>query len=161
MRDHRLTAQSTPPRPGGTGGRAQGSGAARRRSRARPPGEHGGQLVEFGLLVLPLLTILLGIVEGSRYLFTYNQLNDAVRAGAAYAVRAETLSTPNDSNVRREALRAIVAIPGPITLTTTTGTHSTTGDAYVEVSASTVFTPVVSLVPFRGTLQAHTRAFKP
>jgi Flp pilus assembly protein TadG len=46
----------------------------------------GATTVEFALVLLVFLTFLLGIVDFSRMLFTWNAANEATRAGARYAV---------------------------------------------------------------------------
>lgn len=72
----------------------------RAHARSRPPlgrtrrARHRGQaLVEFALIVPVLLLILLITIDFSRLIFTYIQINNAAREGAAYAI-----TQPNDFN---------------------------------------------------------------
>ncbi len=46
----------------------------------------GATAVEFALVLMLLLTFMLGVVDFSRMLFTWNAVNEAARAGARYAV---------------------------------------------------------------------------
>ena len=48
--------------------------------------QHGAAVVEFALVLLIFLMFLLGIVDFSRLLFTWNAATEATRAGARYAV---------------------------------------------------------------------------
>jgi Flp pilus assembly protein TadG len=48
--------------------------------------ERGATTVEFALVLILFLTFLLGIVDFSRMLFTWNAAGEATRAGARYAV---------------------------------------------------------------------------
>lgn len=48
--------------------------------------QSGATAVEFALVLLIFLTFLLGILDFSRMLFTWNAANEATRAGARYAV---------------------------------------------------------------------------
>lgn len=57
----------------------------------------GATTVEFALVLLVFLTFLLGIVDFSRMLFTWNAANEATRAGARYAVVCD--DTANSAQV--------------------------------------------------------------
>jgi Flp pilus assembly protein TadG len=48
--------------------------------------QRGSTIVEFALVLLIFLMFLLGIVDFSRMLFTWNAATEATRAGARYAV---------------------------------------------------------------------------
>ena len=48
--------------------------------------QSGATAVEFALVLLVFLTFLLGILDFSRLLFTWNAATEATRAGARYAV---------------------------------------------------------------------------
>jgi len=48
--------------------------------------QRGATMVEFALVLLVFLTFLLGIVDFSRMLFTWNAATEATRLGARYAV---------------------------------------------------------------------------
>lgn len=57
----------------------------------------GATTVEFALVLLVFLTFLLGVVDFSRMLFTWNAANEATRAGARYAVVCD--DTANSTQV--------------------------------------------------------------
>lgn len=48
--------------------------------------QRGATLIEFALVLLVFLTFLLGIIDFSRMLFTWNAATEATRLGARYAV---------------------------------------------------------------------------
>jgi Flp pilus assembly protein TadG len=48
--------------------------------------QHGATAVEFALVLLVFLMFVLGIVDFSRMLYTWNAATEATRAGARYAV---------------------------------------------------------------------------
>ena len=58
--------------------------------------QRGQTLVEFALAALLFLTLILGIVEFGRALWTWNTIVEATRAGARYAV----VETPTAANVK-------------------------------------------------------------
>jgi len=57
--------------------------------------QRGATAVEFALVLLIFLTFLLGIVDFSRMLFTWNAANEATRAGARYAVVCDDTTKAN------------------------------------------------------------------
>jgi Flp pilus assembly protein TadG len=57
----------------------------------------GSTIVEFALVLLIFLMFLLGIVDFSRMLFTWNAATEATRAGARYAVVCD--DTANQASV--------------------------------------------------------------
>ncbi len=79
--------------------------AARARSRpaGRRHGAHGQALVELALITPVLLLLLLVAVDFGRLFFTYIQLNNAAREGAAYGAASPTDTSGIGAAVRREA----------------------------------------------------------
>ncbi|MBT9476797.1 TadE family protein [Polaromonas sp.] len=59
--------------------------------------QSGATAVEFALVLVIFLTFLLGILDFSRMLFTWNAANEATRAGARYAVVCD--DTENSAQV--------------------------------------------------------------
>lgn len=59
--------------------------------------QRGATAVEFALVLLLFFMFLLGILDYSRMLFTFNAANEATRAGARYAVVCD--STANEAQV--------------------------------------------------------------
>ena len=57
--------------------------------------QRGATIVEFSLVLIIFLTFLLGVLDFSRLLYTWNVTNEATRAGARYAV---VCAAPADSS---------------------------------------------------------------
>lgn len=57
--------------------------------------EHGATTVEFALVFLMFLMFLLGVLDFSRMLYTWQGANEATRAGARYAV---VCAAPGDNS---------------------------------------------------------------
>jgi hypothetical protein len=66
--------------------------------------QSGATTIEFALSFVLLLTFLLGIVDFSRMLFTWNAANEATRAGARYAVVCDNTSTSAAVLARMQAM---------------------------------------------------------
>lgn len=64
----------------------------------------GATTVEFALVLLIFLTFLLGIMDFSRMLFTWNAANEATRAGARYAVVCDDTANSAQVLARMQAL---------------------------------------------------------
>src|SRR5690242_12105624 len=67
-----------------------GSGASvnalRHHLRRLPIGERGQAMVEFALVAPIFFLLLFAIIEGGRFIFYYETLNNATREGARYAI---------------------------------------------------------------------------
>lgn len=68
------------------------------------PTQRGATTVEFALSLLVLLMFLLGIVDFSRMLFTWNGMAEATRAGARYAVVCDDQTRQADVLAKMQAL---------------------------------------------------------
>jgi Flp pilus assembly protein TadG len=66
--------------------------------------EGGATTIEFALVLLIFLTFLLGIVDFSRMLFTWNAATEATRAGARYAVVCDDTGRKDAVLARMQAL---------------------------------------------------------
>lgn len=64
----------------------------------------GATTVEFALVLLIFLTFLLGLMDFSRMLFTWNAANEATRAGARYAVVCDDTANSAQVLARMKAL---------------------------------------------------------
>ena len=53
---------------------------------ARPPNSRGQALAEFALVAPVFFLLLFSIIEGGRFIFYYETLNNATREGARYAI---------------------------------------------------------------------------
>lgn len=64
-----------------------------------PTHQHGVAAVEFGLLLIPLVTLAFGITEYGRAMFQYNTIAKATRDAARYL----TMQTPGDTGAATAA----------------------------------------------------------
>jgi Flp pilus assembly protein TadG len=64
----------------------------------------GATMIEFALVLLIFLTFLLGILDFSRMLFTWNAANEATRAGARYAVVCDDKARAAEVLAKMQAL---------------------------------------------------------
>jgi Flp pilus assembly protein TadG len=80
---------------------------------ARPPAtrnERGSTLVEFALVIMVVLTLMMGIMEFSRFLYTFHFVSDAAREGTRYSsVRGNTFVGTVCSTTRPYACDATAA----------------------------------------------------
>lgn len=84
----------------------------------------GATAVEFALVLLVFLTFLLGVIDLSRMLFTWNAAAEATRAGARYAVVCADPSRSADVLAR---MQAVVPQIQTIAVEWTPGTCTATG----------------------------------
>lgn len=66
--------------------------------------QSGATAVEFALVLLIFLTFLLGILDFSRMLFTWNAANEATRSGARYAVVCDDTGNSAQVLLKMQAL---------------------------------------------------------
>ena len=132
--------------------------AARRRTRA------GQALAEFALVAPVFFLLLFAIIEGGRFMFYYETLNNATREGARYAIVHGMNSfdctgppekpdvgpcDPSGEDVRQRVRDAAIGIPGPaITVVPVwhDPAHNGRGST-VTVTASFTYTSLVPIVP--------------
>jgi len=126
------------------------------RRRGGSPGERGADMVEFGLILLPLITLIFGVIEGARYAWSYNQLQDAVRAGTIYAINNyDSVSSGSDSNVTNAVRQTLIGeLRTTSSVTVSKGVDATTNWKYVSVGVRATFTTAVNFLPFKGQLSA-------
>lgn len=112
--------------------------------RTRPFAQKGATAVEFALVALFFLTLLIGVMEFGRWLFTLNAASEATRWGARLAV----VCSMNDADIKarmRSISRGLTN--AQISITYSPATCDSTA-CLVNVSLSGVtFTP---LIPFLG-----------
>jgi hypothetical protein len=132
--------------------------------RTRPGGRHsrGQSLVEFALVAPLFFLVLFAIIEGGRYVFYYETLNNATREGARYAIvnGANTLGCPSgppalgttacdedgDLVVARVKAAAIGVLGEGITVVPTWDPDNGRGRT-VTVTASYVYRAMIPIVP--------------
>lgn len=61
--------------------------------------QSGSTALEFALVLMVFLTFLLGLMDFSRMLYTWNAADEATRAGARYAVVCDDSTTVNTAEV--------------------------------------------------------------
>ena len=107
--------------------------------------QRGEAIVEFALVALMFITLLLGIMEFGRWMFTLNAAGEATRWGA----RLATVCDLNDSRIK-EKMRYILANvdDAQISITYAPANCDASNCKTVEVSiVNATFTP---LIPFFG-----------
>ncbi len=109
----------------------------------------GQELVEYALILPLLLLLLLGIMEFSRVMMTYNTLSNAAREGARAAV--VPMSDSAVPNTVRTAVERVTSHLNPepavaVTLNSTTVTVQVTGNVRL------IFNPLIQAVGGRDTL---------
>lgn len=140
----------------------------------RCPGwsERGQSTVEFSLILLPVLTILFGVMEIGNLVLAYNTLADAARAGVRYAVvhgsNRSGSGTDGPSGPSANPANVVAAVQSVLTtagLPTATGTTcppsvagtvsilvtypgaQNTPNQIVTVQACYGYTPLISFLP--------------
>ncbi len=125
----------------------------RRLGRSRGERGAGMAAVELAVVLPVLLTLILGCVDLGRFAYTYAAVNNAARAGAAYAVmnsfRTAAEKATWQNNVQKAARDEIAqqADANQLTVTTTWVPPTPTGLWQVEVTTSY---PFQTLVPWLG-----------
>jgi Flp pilus assembly protein TadG len=95
----------------------------------------GSAIVELSLLLPVLVSLFLGVWQFGYGFYTYNELEQAVRAGARYAsMRAYDSATETPSTAFRDAVRNVVVYGTPAVGTTPVVPNLTT--ANVNVTAA-------------------------
>jgi Flp pilus assembly protein TadG len=123
------------------------AGANRRSWRARARGlvrdRRGVAAIEFALVAPLFLLFAFGLIEFSRLLWTDNALEYAAEQAARYALANPTASA---TQIRAVAVGQVPTVdPNAVTVTITYDT--TNGVQFVTVTASTPFSPIVSIIP--------------
>ena len=136
------------------------------RSRPRPCSagrrSRGQALVEFALIAPLFFLVLFAIIEGGRYVFYYETLNNATREGARYAIvnGANTLGCPSgppalgttacdepgDLVVARVKAAAFGALGDGVTVVPTWDPDNGRGST-VTVTASYAYRALIPIVP--------------
>lgn len=73
--------------------------------------QHGSTSIEFALVLITFLTFLLGVMDFSRLLYTWNAATEATRVGARYAVVCGDGTSAHDAEVlaRMQAILPTIA----------------------------------------------------
>ncbi|MFN2459636.1 MAG: TadE/TadG family type IV pilus assembly protein [Candidatus Velthaea sp.] len=123
-------------------------------------GERGSALVEFGIASTIVLTLIFGIVDFGRALYTYHLVSNAARLGSRYAIVHGSDCTATDCPADATAIQTFVRTQAPgidpnaLTVTTTwsntagcRGAPFTSAGCLVAVQVSYPFTFLVPLLP--------------
>ena len=103
----------------------------------------GAMIIEFALVVLLFLTILIGIMEFGRWLFTLNAAAEATRWGARLAVVCGPQSTQTD--IQRH-IGVMIRSNGTLRVSYPPSTCATDCMVTVTLTGAT-FTPLIPLMP--------------
>ena len=96
--------------------------------------EEGATAVEFGLIGIPFLLILFGIMESGRMMWTMNGIQYAVEDTSRYAALNPTLGTADYQTYAAGKLQEMLVPSDDLQITSSTVTSS--GVDFVEISAS-------------------------
>ena len=72
--------------------------------------QRGAAIVEFALVAMIFITLLIGIMEFGRWLFTLNAANEATRLGARLAVVCSSISNADKEKIKGK-MQAMGGIP--------------------------------------------------
>ena len=149
-----------------------------RRERVIPPSSRrrraGQALAEFALVAPIFFLLLFAIVEGGRFMFYYEVLNNATREGARYAIvhGANTISDctgppgptalgpcdPTGAGVIERVRSAAFGVPGSSISVVPTWSPDNGRGSTVSVAATYTYTSLVPLVPLPAiTVEAESR----
>jgi hypothetical protein len=132
-------------------------------SRRRPARAGRGQaLVEFAMVAPIFFLVLFAMIEGGRFVFYYEMLNNATREGARYAIvnGANSLGCPTGppapgsvscdpagDDVRAEVRSAAIGMSGPAITVTPTWFADNGRGSTVTVAATFTYTTLIPIVP--------------
>ena len=107
----------------------------------------GGVAVEFAFAFPVLLSMLYGIFEFGRAVWTQNTLEYAVQEATRFAIVDETVTSTAIADVAKSRAAGLNISDPPLNLAVTFDPSSGAPD-FVTVTASYAYTPAVSLVGF-------------
>jgi Flp pilus assembly protein TadG len=105
-------------------------------------------MVELSLCLLLVLSLIYGLMEFSRVIYSYNVLAGATREGSRYAIvhgsRSGAVATSSD--VQAQVARWAVGLdPSALTVNTTWPAGNTPGNS-VQVQSTYILTPITTLI---------------
>lgn len=127
-----------------------------------PPSSRGQALAEFALVAPVFFLLLFSIIEGGRFIFYYETLNNATREGARYAIVHGMNSfdctgppekpdldpcDPSGEDVRQRVRDAAIGIPGAAITITPQWFDDNGRGSTVTVTASFAYSSLVPIVP--------------
>jgi Flp pilus assembly protein TadG len=140
--------------------------SAQRNRPASGAAQSGATMIEFAIAATVFLTLLLGIMDFGRMLFTWNAAAEATRWGARIAVVCDQLTPDQVRDRMRRILPQLANANIVINYYNPPGTISTTCDKSdckaVEVSLSGfTFDPISPFMPFGVTTVPDFRTYLP
>ena len=121
------------------------------------PRTRGQSIVEFALITPLLLTLLFGLIEGGRIIYTYNAVNHAAQEAARVGVLADTGGVGDVKAKAIEAGDPLTINAGDVSVEVNNGSTSF-GDRDIgdrlAVTVGHDFTPIVAMV-FGSTASIH------
>jgi Flp pilus assembly protein TadG len=125
-------------------------------SRKARRSSRGATLVEFALVAPIFFLVLFSVVEGARFVFYYEMLNNATRDGARYAIvhgenSFDPTGPPNDPSgadvIARVKQSAIGILGSAVSVTPTWTPAKNERGTTVTVRASYTYSSVIPIVP--------------
>jgi Flp pilus assembly protein TadG len=121
-----------------------------------PLGARGQALAEFALVIPIFLILLFGVIEGGRFIYHYNSLNNATRDGVRYAIihgenSADPIGPGDDAvmeSVISDATFGLVGVIDDVTLEYS-GPNGVTNKrgSNVNVGVTFTYTPLMPGLP--------------
>jgi Flp pilus assembly protein TadG len=107
----------------------------------------GQAMVEFGIVSIIFFSMIFGIIEGGRLLFTYHQVNHAAREGARYAVAHGSKSgNASEGDIRQHIAETTTGLSEGALTVTMSAPNGNEPREPVTVSVTYRFDPIVALV---------------
>jgi Flp pilus assembly protein TadG len=128
-------------------------------SKLPPRATKGQSLVEFGLIVMVLLLIVVGVIDLGRVIYSYSAIFNAAREGARYAILSdpESLDTAGITAAAKQHIVGLDPANVHVTMTTIPDSSDLDGDGdtdetlQIRVTVSTSFSASTPLtIPFLG-----------
>jgi Flp pilus assembly protein TadG len=126
----------------------------------RKKGERGNYLIESGLCFVTFFVILLGVLDVSRGIYSYNFMSAAAKEGTRYAIvhGNSSGSIASASDVQNIVRSWLVGVIGADTATvTTTWTPDNKPGSLVQVQVQCNYAPISSLLVGNWTLKSSSK----
>ncbi len=130
--------------------------------------DRGAAAIEFAIVVILFLTLIFGIIDGARMVWSYNTLSSAVKMGARFASISGSTSSdapgPRSSAETIELIKEEIQASAPGLLLTSDGMDvswepagNNQAGSLVKVSATYRFVPITPFMGF-ASVQMHSHS---